>query len=152
MNVMPETIGALDEDEDEKLVDFSTTEVDAFSSPERPHFVMRDVFESEETDAAEEEEEIEMIDVEEYVHKNSQPHHPSTSKTKLQISDTAELEVIFSSTINDTPPQSPKVQAKEPETTPLSAEENIVVVDEQAPPTEPVPKTSIVIPTISRFT
>ncbi|KAI3771216.1 hypothetical protein L6452_02375 [Arctium lappa] len=84
----PEKIGALEQKENEQLVDFSTSSEDAFSSPERQPMVMRDAFESEsekehnsDSDRAEEAagDQIEVIDVEEYVFKNAQPHHTSTA-------------------------------------------------------------------------
>ncbi|KAI3667296.1 hypothetical protein L6452_42348 [Arctium lappa] len=57
----PKTIGALEEDEDEQLVDFSTSE-DAFSSPERPTYVMRDAYESEDERAESDSEKEEKSD------------------------------------------------------------------------------------------
>ncbi|KAI3667432.1 hypothetical protein L6452_42489 [Arctium lappa] len=68
----PEKIGALEEEE-QQLVDFSTSSEDAFSSPERQPMVMRDAFDSEsekeqnsDSNRAEEavRDQIEVIDVE----------------------------------------------------------------------------------------
>ncbi|KAI3735637.1 hypothetical protein L6452_15144 [Arctium lappa] len=129
----PETIGALEEDE-EQLVDFSTSE-DAFSSPKRPTYVMRDAYESEaeraesesekeeKSDSGKEvaEEEIEVIDVEEYVFKNAQPHHTSTA---TELRESPEIDGYISYPTTDNPPQT-----KEPET---------MVADEQDPSENPV--------------
>ncbi|KAI3735536.1 hypothetical protein L6452_15037 [Arctium lappa] len=107
----PETIGALEEDEDEQLVDFSTSE-DAFSSPERPTY-------------------IEVIDVEEYIFKNAQPHHTSTA---TELRDSPEIDVYISEPTTEDPPQT-----KEPE---------IMVADEQVPSENLVQKASIGLPSI----
>ncbi|KAI3672842.1 hypothetical protein L6452_38942 [Arctium lappa] len=75
-------------------------------------------------------------------------------KTEIEhkVPNTAELEVLISSNINETPPHSPRAHLKEPETTMLPAEDPTMVVDEQAHLEEPVQKTSICIPAISIFT
>ncbi|KAI3692838.1 hypothetical protein L6452_32662 [Arctium lappa] len=125
-----ETIGALDEEEDEQLVDFSTSE-DAFSSPERPTYVMRDAYksESEKEEKSDSEKEVEVVDVEEYVLKNAQPHHTSTTS---ELRESPEIDGYISEPSKEDPPQS-----MEPET---------MVVDEQAPSKKPVQKASIGIP------
>ncbi|KAI3715120.1 hypothetical protein L6452_22088 [Arctium lappa] len=130
----PETIGALEEDEDEQLVDFSTSE-DAFSSPERPTYVMRDAYESEsekeeKSDSGKEVvEEVEVVDVEEYVFKNAQPHHTSTTS---ELRESPEIDGYISEPSKEDPPQ-----PMEPET---------MVADEQAPSENPVQKASISLP------
>ncbi|KAI3715069.1 hypothetical protein L6452_22035 [Arctium lappa] len=155
VNAEPETIGALEEDEDEQLIYFSTSN-DAFSSPERPNIVMRDAFgsesekeeksdseeeeEEEEGGGAAEEEQVEVIDVEEYIFKNSQPHHTST---EAQLRESPEIDGY----ISEPTPENPQSQAKEPETTQLSAEETTMVVDEQAPQEDLIQKVSIGLPT-----
>ncbi|KAI3681920.1 hypothetical protein L6452_36727 [Arctium lappa] len=129
-----ETIGALDEEEDEHLIDFSTSE-DAFSSPERPTYVMRDAYElesekEEKSDFGKEvEEEVEVVDVEEYVFKNAQPHHTSTTS---ELRESPEIDGYISEPSKEDPPQT-----MEPET---------MVVDEQAPSENPVQKASIGLP------
>ncbi|KAI3770608.1 hypothetical protein L6452_01748 [Arctium lappa] len=133
-----ETIGALDEDEAEQLVDFSTSE-DAFSSPERPTYVMRDAYESEseqeekseseKEEKSDSEKEVEVVDVEEYVFKNAQPHHTSTTS---ELRESPEIDGYISEPSKEDPPQT-----MEPET---------MVADEQAPSENPVQKASIGIP------
>ncbi|KAI3715064.1 hypothetical protein L6452_22030 [Arctium lappa] len=125
-----ETIGALDEEEDEQLVDFSTSE-DAFSSPERPTYVMRDAYESEseKEEKSDSEKEVEVVDVEEYVFKNAQPHHTSTTS---ELRESPEIDGYISEPSKEDPPQ-----IMEPET---------MVADEQAPLENPVQKASIGLP------
>ncbi|KAI3746511.1 hypothetical protein L6452_08945 [Arctium lappa] len=101
-----ETIGALDEEEDEQLLDFSTSEY-AFSSPERPTYVMRDAYESEsekeeKSDSGKEVvEEVEVVDVEEYVFKNAQPHHTSTTS---ELRESPEIDGYISEPSKEDPP------------------------------------------------
>ncbi|KAI3770946.1 hypothetical protein L6452_02094 [Arctium lappa] len=125
-----ETIGTLDEEEDEQLVDFSTSE-DAFSSPERPTYVMRDAYESEseKEEKSDSEKEVEVVDVEEYVFKNAQPHHTSTTS---ELRESPEIDGYISEPSKEDPPQT-----MEPET---------MVADEQAPSENPVQKASIGLP------
>ncbi|KAI3735714.1 hypothetical protein L6452_15224 [Arctium lappa] len=120
----PEKIGALEEEE-EQLVDYSTSSEDAFSSLERQPMVMRDAFESEseeeqkDSDREEEaaREQIEVIDVEEYVFKNAQPHHTSTAS---ELKESPEIDGY----ISEKPSEITQSQPKNKET---------MVVDEQDP-------------------
>ncbi|KAI3667361.1 hypothetical protein L6452_42417 [Arctium lappa] len=112
----PEKIGALEEEE-EQLVDFSTSSEDAFSSPKRQPMVMRDAFESEsekeQKDSEREEEaagdQIEVIDIEEYVFKNAQPHHTSTSS---ELRESPEIDGY----ISEQPSEITQSQPKDTET------------------------------------
>ncbi|KAI3681532.1 hypothetical protein L6452_36331 [Arctium lappa] len=110
-----ETIGALDEDEAEQLVDFSTSE-DAFSSPERPTYVMRDAYESE----SEQEEKSE-----------SEKEEKSDSEKEVVV----DVEEYMATSLN---PQK-KILHKQWNQKPRFA-------DEQAPSENPVQKASIGIP------
>ncbi|KAI3758819.1 hypothetical protein L6452_06391 [Arctium lappa] len=75
------------------------------------------------------EKQIEVIDVEEYVFKNAQPHHTSTA---TELRDSPEIDGYISEPTTEDPPQT-----KEPET---------MVADEQAPSENPVQKASIGLP------
>ncbi|KAI3715193.1 hypothetical protein L6452_22165 [Arctium lappa] len=74
-------------------------------------------------------EEVEVVDVEEYVFKNAQPHHTSTTS---ELRESPEIDGYISEPSKEDPPQT-----MEPE---------IMVVDEQAPSENPVQKASIGLP------